>query len=80
MRQFATNVFRLASMAAFLIAYGFGLGTIPWIIIAEIFPIDVRAVAVGQCINDADRDPSGADCCLAGTESARVPLTRVCRA
>lgn len=37
-------------------------------------------VAVGQCINDADRDPSGADCCLAGTESARVPLTRVCRA
>ena len=45
-----TNVFLLTSMAAFLIAYGFGLGTIPWIIIAEIFPIDVRAVAVGQCI------------------------------
>lgn len=37
-------------MALFLIAYGFGLGTIPWIIIAEIYPIDVRAVAVGQCI------------------------------
>jgi len=46
----STNVFLLTSMAAFLIAYGFGLGTIPWIIIAEIFPIDVRAVAVGQCI------------------------------
>jgi sugar porter (SP) family MFS transporter len=46
----STDTFLLTTMALFLIAYGFGLGTIPWIIIAEIYPIDVRAVAVGQCI------------------------------
>jgi len=46
----SVDTFLLTSMALFLIAYGFGLGTIPWIIIAEIYPIDVRATAVGQAI------------------------------
>ena len=46
----ATDTFMLVSMSVFLIGYGAGLGTVPWIVNAEIYPMEVRAAALGQVI------------------------------